>query len=439
MLKNQNKFYLDAKKVLEQNARDGYTVPSARLYPHQWLWDSCFVAIGLRHYDIKKAKAELLSLKRGQWKNGMMPNIIFHSSGMNIDDEFWGTKLNTFAPKDVKTSGITQPPMLVEAVYLVGEKLGVEKRQEFYREMIDCLVHYHYWLYKERDPKNRGLISLIHPYESGMDNSPAWLASIHRLRFPWWLHLIMARNFKSFFNHVRRDVRNADEDQRISLTDTAEYFYIVKKIKQYHYDSKKIIRKTRPVIEDLGFNCILIHANERLKEIADSLDYQLPKFLLKKMQKTEHSMDRLWDRKRQRYSSHNLRSKKLIKQTTVASLLPLYADNITPDRAAELVAQLKDPDSFALRFPVPSVPLNSRHFDADNFWLGPTWVNMNWFLIHGLRKHGFRQEALNLKHHTLQMVEQAGFFEYFSPLDGSGKGAENFSWTAALVIDLLES
>jgi hypothetical protein len=35
------------------------------------------------------------------------------------------------------------------------------------------------------------------------------------------------------------------------------------------------------------------------------------------------------------------------------------------------------------------------------------------------------------------MVGEAGFYEYFSPFDGSGKGAPNFSWTAALTIDLI--
>src|SRR5881396_1651024 len=39
-----------ARNVLERNRRGSWTCPSSRLYPHQWLWDSCFIAIGLARY-----------------------------------------------------------------------------------------------------------------------------------------------------------------------------------------------------------------------------------------------------------------------------------------------------------------------------------------------------------------------------------------------------
>ena len=38
---------------------------------------------------------------------------------------------------------------------------------------------------------------------------------------------------------------------------------------------------------------------------------------------------------------------------------------------------------------------------------------------------------------TLELVDRSGFAEYFSPLTGTGYGAPDFSWTAALTIDLL--
>jgi hypothetical protein len=36
------------------------------------------------------------------------------------------------------------------------------------------------------------------------------------------------------------------------------------------------------------------------------------------------------------------------------------------------------------------------------------------------------------------MVEKSGCYEYFDPLTGEAAGAPNFSWTAALAIDLLK-
>lgn len=439
MFKTQNKIYLEAKKVLQQNFRDSYTVPSSSLYPHQWLWDSCFIAIGLRHYNLKRAKTELISLRNSQWKNGMIPSITFHSNGLNFDDDLWDSHLNRFAPKDLKTSGITQPPMLAEAVYKVGQKLDEKDRLQFYEEMVDCLVRYHQWLYIERDPDENGLIALIHPYESGLDNSPVWLAAVHRLRFPWWIRFFKIKNFKKFFNYFRRDTSRVAESQRISLSDAAEYFYILKKIKKYKYDSRKILHKSKPIVEDLAFNSILVRANQRLKLIAREVDHQLPRHLLDQMRKTEHSLESLWDKKNQQYYSRYSRSGKLIKQSSILSLLPLYGGSLSRPRAARLVELLKDHTSFAPHFPVPSVPINSKHFNPDNFWQGPSWVNTNWLIIEGLQDYGFHKEAQDLKRSTIKMVGNAGCYEYFSPFDGAGKGAPNFSWTAALTIDLIKA
>jgi len=58
------------RAVLEHTPPDGWTCPSAEFYPHQWLWDSCFTAIGLTHVDPARAADELRSLVRGQWDDG---------------------------------------------------------------------------------------------------------------------------------------------------------------------------------------------------------------------------------------------------------------------------------------------------------------------------------------------------------------------------------
>src|SRR5882757_7777885 len=96
-------------EVLKANNRGTYTVPAGDLYPHQWLWDSCFVAIGLRHLDVDRAQIEIKSLLRGQWANGMMPNIIFSDQVERQYLNLWRSWISPYAPDDVATSGITQP------------------------------------------------------------------------------------------------------------------------------------------------------------------------------------------------------------------------------------------------------------------------------------------------------------------------------------------
>ena len=38
------------------------TLPSRAQYPHQWSWDSAFIAIGLAEFDPDRARRELVSL-----------------------------------------------------------------------------------------------------------------------------------------------------------------------------------------------------------------------------------------------------------------------------------------------------------------------------------------------------------------------------------------
>ena len=78
-------------------------------------------------------------------------------------------------------------------------------------------------------------------------------------------------------------------------------------------------------------------------------------------------------------------------------------------------------------------------FDDDRYWKGPTWINTNWAVIEGLRVSGEPALADELRQRTLTLVEGEGFSEYFSALNGVGFGADDFSWTAALTLDLLES
>ncbi|MBA2442752.1 MAG: glycoside hydrolase, partial [Rubrobacter sp.] len=42
-----------------------------------------------------------------------------------------------------------------------------------------------------------------------------------------------------------------------------------------------------------------------------------------------------------------------------------------------------------------------------------------------------------LRRTVLDLVRGAGFYEYFDPTSGRGHGSDFFSWTAALLLDIL--
>ena len=96
-----------AKRVLIGNfQKKGFTIPSKNLYPFQWKWDSGFIAIGLAHFDIEKAKKEIDSLLNAQWENGFIPHIVFHTKNDSYfpGADFHKSSLNPKSPKHIETS-----------------------------------------------------------------------------------------------------------------------------------------------------------------------------------------------------------------------------------------------------------------------------------------------------------------------------------------------
>ncbi len=57
--------------------------------------------------------------------------------------------------------------------------------------------------------------------------------------------------------------------------------------------------------------------------------------------------------------------------------------------------------------------------------------------MHGLGKYGYLDHAARLGTSIVDLPTLSRFREYFDPETGAGYGAEDFSWTAALLIDLL--
>jgi neutral trehalase len=429
-----------AKSVLKYNDVGEWTRPAPDLYPHQWLWDSCFTAIGLSNYDIHRAQQEIISLFRGQWSNGMVPNMIFtEAKNYHISPNMWNSKESIYAPNDVETSGITQPPMLAEAIVRIGSQLKAVERRKWYRKVWPNLIAYHEWMYRERNPHAEGLVVLIHPWETGQDNTPPWMTMMHEHQKPYWIKLVELTRADKLIEKVRRDTRQVPPDERISTVEALMLYSVVRRLRRKQYDTHRILLRSHFIIEDLFFNSILIRANELVKQIADDINEEIPAETLSYMNKATKAINDLRDDESGMYFSRMFITRDLIKEPTIATLLPLYSGTISKEHAKQLVAMLKNDDLFYANFPVPSVPLNSPFFNHRRYWQGPTWVNTNWLIIDGLERYGFTEEAAELRNRTIEMVSRSGFSEYFSPIDGYGAGIAPFSWTAALTIDLLEN
>jgi hypothetical protein len=436
--RSRENFIKEAKAVLENNDQGSYTIPAIGLYPHQWLWDSCFIAIGQRNYNVERAQLEILSLLRGQWSNGMLPHIIFSSeASFKRDRNLWRSKINPYSPDTPSTSGMTQPPMVAEAVVKIGEKLSISERRSWYRMVYPSLVNYHQWLYQDRDPHQEGLVLQIHPWETGLDNTPPWMSELHDHLLPWWIRLIEKSHLQWVITFFRRDTHMVAVEERFSNIEGLALYDAQRRIRRKGYNTNKILDHSLFAIEDLTFNCVFIRANEHLLRIAKSIKEEVPKELEENIERSRSALDQLWDPYASQYFSRDFITHRLIKVPSIAAFMPLYSGCVSEERAKAIVALLENHLLFGLPYPVPSVPANSSWFKPMNYWQGPTWVNTNWLIIDGLKRYGYHQLAQKLTDTTLELVSRHGFHEYFNPINGHKAGADNFSWTASLTIDFL--
>jgi neutral trehalase len=420
-----------AHAVLHGNDLGRSTKPAPGLYPHQWNWDSCFIAIGLSHLDFSRAAEEIRSLLAGQWTNGLVPQIVFNpeASGYFPGPDVWQSERSPNAPKNVATSGITQPPVLATSCLHIYQNAPDKKSaQAFLAEVYPSILLYHRWLYTERDPDGIGLAIVVHPWESGLDNSPPYLDAGKRVTM----------TYKP--NYQRLDLLHVDAKNRPTNKDYDLFVYLLEQMRAVNWDQPKYLEHAPLQVQDVLFNSILCKADNDLAEIARIIG-QDPTESVQWHDKTAAAIENLlWDDHDATYYSLDRVSGQPLRDDTIAAFHTLYGDVSSPERAKILVERhLENTEQYHPDpgYTVPTTAMNSPWFNAENYWLGPVWVNTNWMLMHGLRQYGYSTQADNLKQTTLELVHRQGFREYYNPITGEGYGTTNFSWTAALTIDLL--
>ena len=253
-----------AAAVLHGNDAGGFTRASPHLYPHQWSWDSAFIAIGWAHLDVGRAMAELEGLFSAQWSTGMVPHIVFRAGPDKPyfpGPEWWdcGTA-PAAASLPFKTTGICQPPVHALSLLRIWQ-LTPQARQPEIRERIKALyprlVHWHRYLATQRDPERSGLVTTYHPWE-GTDNSPRWDRALERIKVA------------DPGPYTRLDVTEiGDASQRPTDWDYDRFLWLVELLRKYRYDDARIYREYPFLIKDVFFSAILVAANAALLSLAD--------------------------------------------------------------------------------------------------------------------------------------------------------------------------
>jgi glycogen debranching enzyme len=408
-----------ALDVLLHNRRQGvdpryhrtynFTCPSPTKYKWQWFWDSCFHAIALSHLDPRQAREELLSLVSAQEPDGFMGHIIFWGGKPFL--EIWAY-LESKPSLRPRHSGIIQPPVLAYALQRVFQATN---DMPFLKEMLPHVDRYHQWLDAHRDPDGDGLISIISPYESGVDHKPSYDTALgisnktpmHRASLEFALRRLDFWNMRHGFNghHMKQPQPFSVEDVLVNCI----YAQGMYSLSQLH----KVVGDTA--------RC----------EAWDKLARRTEQAILTKCLDPQTGL----------YFDLSGRNEAPLRTSTVTSLFPLILPHIPKESAERLVKEhLMNPDEFWLRYPVPSVSARepSFHPSSDHYlWRGPTWMSTNWYLTKALRLHGYGSIADVIAKASKDLVMHQGFREYYNPITGKGMGAKNFTW-GTLVVDMFE-
>ncbi|WP_433326000.1 MGH1-like glycoside hydrolase domain-containing protein [Spirillospora sp. CA-294931] len=412
-----------AARVLDANWTGAATVPSPGLYPHQWSWDSVFVTMGLARYKRDRAERELVSLFHGQWSDGLLPHIVFNTSlarhAYFPGPDLWETQRQ---PNGTRTSGLTHPPLHALAALRLHEcARDAEASRAFLAHLYPMLVAQHAYLARVRDLSASGLVAICHPWESGLDNSPAWDRPLGAVELP---PADYAPRWAS------RNLPTGEDYDR--------YVRLVVLLRETGYDPA-YIRDAHPfAVEDPLFNASYLASTHALAELAEIIGEDPTPHRECASRVHTALLDRLWDRDTGCFRARDLRAGRLLPVVTVGSFAPLLDPELPEPITRSLIDLLLSARfAGAAGYPVPTCDIQAPAFDRAAYWRGPTWINTNWLLWYGALLHGHDVVADLLYGATLRLVRQSGFREFFDPFDGTGRGSHDYSWSAALVMDLL--
>jgi putative isomerase len=132
--------------------------PSKVYYVGVWQWDAFFHAIAYRYVNARLAQDQLRILLDHQREDGMIPDA--------VHDE--GTVTHLTFPVD---ADVTKPPLIAWAAWKLFEQ---DQDREFLNEIYEPIVRWNDWWFAKNDLNKNGLCEYLHPYSSGLDDSPLW-------------------------------------------------------------------------------------------------------------------------------------------------------------------------------------------------------------------------------------------------------------------------
>ncbi len=384
--------------MLEANWREGvrrsdgvpfaFTCPATPRYRHQWHWDSCFHAVSWSLLDPARAEAELRTVLRSGPGGGFLPHTIFWDR-----PALW-RRAPFYACASVWHNLHTEtidPPLLAVA----WERIGAP--QDGLAQIAEHLD----WLTEQRDPDGDGLLSILLPDESGLDDSPKYDQVYGR------------------YAHHR-----------------AGYFLLVEHCRRFGWHAPTIIARSELHVEDVLVNVAHALSLDAMGRMTGDASWSR-----RARRVTDALMEKCWDPGAGLFWDLAGRREKPVHLSTWASLAPLALPGIPEDVRRRLVEEhLLHPRRYRAAVGIPSVameePSFNPRFDRWRCWRGPSWVNTAWLLVPAMRELGYGEDADRIVTSLAEAALRDGFREYYDPRTGAGLAARGFGWST-LLLDLL--
>lgn len=334
--------------------------------------------------------------------------------------------------RDGRTSGISQMPVLAFSLRSIHR---CTNDTALLRRFVPQLVQYWRWWSDERDVRGKGLVSVLHGWESGLDASPLYDAAFG-LKHPGpvtpalYLELYpkfdeLQGNYAAKYHWNRTAIIVRDKAPPLNSMDDSWFF-----------------------VEDVGVNAVLIRGWEILGDLASATGNASLE------QECHETADRLtaalvsecWDPERERFVTwwrEPTGGWVTTEVEAVQSLFPLML-NLSGGLRDAVVRHLTNTSKFWTEYPIPSVARDQPTFTptfteaADLMWRGPSWGFPNWFVLEGLLRHASDAPALaevaaELVRRWVAAVETGGIWEMWDPLTGEGAGVPGLGMSTLIV------
>jgi putative isomerase len=193
-----------------------------------------------------------------------------------------------------------------------------------------------------------------------------------------------------------------------------------------------------PIVDlyPIDLNCYMVLFYRSMAKMAEILGEESSEWKSRELSLAEQIESRLYNEKLGAYVDRNRKTGEYSNVLSPASFMPLFIATASAERAASMNRIARDTNKF---YPgMPTVSYDCEGYD-NNYWRGPTWLNVAFFAVKGLYDYGFTDTATEIKEFLLDMCH-AGLpfiYENYDSKTTKGRCNKSFSWSSAFIIEFI--